>query len=120
MNIWWVQIFVVPLHSQTSDRALSSVGSERLPYKQRVGGSNPSARTKGSRASFEPRLLSYAVDTQLSFQQVLNKTKYIVKTGAHLYFFNNYFIILHRKTIRGNIYSFKKDNIHGYKTRSYV
>ncbi len=28
-------------------RALSSVGLERLPYKQRVGGSNPSAPTKG-------------------------------------------------------------------------
>ena len=26
-------------------RALSSVGSEHLPYKQRVGGSNPSAPT---------------------------------------------------------------------------
>ena len=26
-------------------RSLSSVGSERLPYKQRVGGSNPSATT---------------------------------------------------------------------------
>lgn len=26
--------------------ALSSAGSERLPYKQRVGGSNPSAPTK--------------------------------------------------------------------------
>ena len=34
--------------------ALSSAGSERLPYKQRVGGSNPSAPTK---ASFS---LSYA------------------------------------------------------------
>ncbi len=30
-------------------RALSSVGLERLPYKQRVGGSNPSAPTKKSR-----------------------------------------------------------------------
>ena len=29
-------------------RALSSVGSERLPYKQRVGGSNPSAPTQES------------------------------------------------------------------------
>ena len=28
------------------ERALSSVGSERLPYKQRVGGSNPSVPTK--------------------------------------------------------------------------
>ena len=27
-------------------RSLSSAGSERLPYKQRVGGSNPSATTK--------------------------------------------------------------------------
>ena len=27
--------------------ALSSAGSERLPYKQRVGGSNPSAPTQG-------------------------------------------------------------------------
>ena len=28
--------------------AFSSVGSEHLPYKQRVGGSNPSTPTKGS------------------------------------------------------------------------
>ena len=27
------------------NRALSSAGSERLPYKQRVGGSNPSVPT---------------------------------------------------------------------------
>ena len=30
-------------------RALSSAGSERLPYKQRVGGSNPSAPTNPPR-----------------------------------------------------------------------
>ena len=30
----------------TTNRALSSAGSERLPYKQRVGGSNPSAPTQ--------------------------------------------------------------------------
>ena len=35
--------------SSTDERALSSVGSERLPYKQRVGGSNPSAPTKHNR-----------------------------------------------------------------------
>ena len=29
----------------TAKGQLSSVGSERLPYKQRVGGSNPSAPT---------------------------------------------------------------------------
>ena len=28
-----------------NEGALSSAGSERLPYKQRVGGSNPSAPT---------------------------------------------------------------------------
>ena len=36
------------MHTQSRNkgiRALSSVGSERLPYKQRVGGSNPSAPT---------------------------------------------------------------------------
>ena len=33
------------LCSAFSKRALSSAGSERLPYKQRVGGSNPSAPT---------------------------------------------------------------------------
>ena len=32
-----------------SEGALSSAGSERLPYKQRVGGSNPSAPTKNNR-----------------------------------------------------------------------
>ena len=31
--------------SRQTARALSSAGSERLPYKQRVGGSNPSAPT---------------------------------------------------------------------------
>ena len=46
-----IQYFCVTLHPQsrnkvaTSIRSLSSAGSERLPYKQRVGGSNPSATT---------------------------------------------------------------------------
>ena len=35
----------------TEVRALSSVGLERLPYKQRVGGSNPSAPTKNPQSS---------------------------------------------------------------------
>ncbi len=37
--------------SQKQGRALSSAGSERLPYKQRVGGSNPSAPTKRNKTS---------------------------------------------------------------------
>ena len=40
-----IQIYVVYLQSQMR-REHSSVGSERLPYKQRVGGSTPSAPTK--------------------------------------------------------------------------
>ena len=35
------------MNNGTTIRELSSVGSERLPYKQRVGGSTPSAPTKG-------------------------------------------------------------------------
>ena len=34
------------MNDGTTIRELSSVGSERLPYKQRVGGSTPSAPTK--------------------------------------------------------------------------
>ena len=36
------------MNNGTTIRELSSVGSERLPYKQRVGGSTPSAPTKAS------------------------------------------------------------------------
>ena len=40
-------------------RAFSSAGSEHLPYKQRVGGSNPSTPTKKEVRSREP-LFSWA------------------------------------------------------------
>ncbi len=43
--------FVVPSHFFGKFRELSSAGSERLPYKQRVGGSNPSAPTKSKTTS---------------------------------------------------------------------
>ncbi len=39
-------------------RALSSAGLEHLPYKQRVGGSNPSAPTKEFRNCSELFLLN--------------------------------------------------------------
>ncbi len=39
----------LPLQPLTKIWALSSVGLERLPYKQRVGGSNPSAPTRMDR-----------------------------------------------------------------------
>ena len=36
----------VPLQPLTKVRAFSSAGLEHLPYKQRVGGSNPSTPTE--------------------------------------------------------------------------
>ena len=44
-KIWWNRKLFVPLQPLTKSRALSSAGLEHLPYKQRVGGSNPSAPT---------------------------------------------------------------------------
>ena len=41
----------VSLHSLTRTRAFSSAGLEHLPYKQRVGGSNPSTPTRKSQTS---------------------------------------------------------------------
>ena len=41
-------------------RELSSAGSERLPYKQRVGGSNPSAPTENETISKSSRFFVYA------------------------------------------------------------
>jgi hypothetical protein len=38
--------FAVPKQGKPLKRELSSAGSEHLPYKQRVGGSNPSAPTE--------------------------------------------------------------------------
>ena len=45
-------LFVLYLHPQTAPRELSSAGSERLPYKQRVGGSNPSAPTTSAKTTY--------------------------------------------------------------------
>ena len=43
----------------TTIRELSSVGSERLPYKQRVGGSTPSAPTKKDLFRFSEEVFFY-------------------------------------------------------------
>ena len=54
-------------------RALSSAGSERLPYKQRVGGSNPSAPTpqvlNGNISLCKMRALSSAGSERLPYKQ---------------------------------------------------
>ena len=47
-KIWSIQKKAVPLHSLSAnevERAFSSAGLEHLPYKQRVGGSNPPTPT---------------------------------------------------------------------------
>lgn len=41
-----ISTFAPLLENRATQRELSSAGSEHLPYKQRVGGSNPSAPTK--------------------------------------------------------------------------
>ena len=49
-NIWWDKKKCVPLQriwqKSLCDWVISAAGSEHLPYKQRVGGSNPSSPTK--------------------------------------------------------------------------
>ena len=56
---------------QRRGRALSSAGSERLPYKQRVGGSNPSAPTRKEPLLFlqAHRALSSAGSERLPYKQ---------------------------------------------------
>ncbi len=47
------------MNNGTTIRELSSVGSERLPYKQRVGGSTPSAPTKKDLFRFSEGVFFY-------------------------------------------------------------
>ena len=49
-----MRIFAIPTNNNTGPWEHSSVGSERLPYKQRVGGSNPSAPTSRGTAKAVP------------------------------------------------------------------
>ena len=49
-KVWRYENKALPLHSLLRNdkaRAFSSAGLEHLPYKQRVGGSNPSTPTMG-------------------------------------------------------------------------
>ena len=71
-----VQKKVVPLQRFWRERALSSAGSERLPYKQRVGGSNPSAPTSSLPSTRRLFLLAHKVSAYitLSHKTVINRT----------------------------------------------
>jgi hypothetical protein len=46
----WRIIFELPSLQSQITREFSSAGSEHLPYKQRVGGSNPSTPTEKRKA----------------------------------------------------------------------
>ena len=52
-SFFTIHLKLVPLHPQMT-RALSSAGLEHLPYKQRVGGSNPSAPTTQQKTRPQP------------------------------------------------------------------
>ncbi len=58
-KIWWKEKNAVSLHSLTRTRAFSSAGLEHLPYKQRVGGSNPSTPTSKQNAGQIVRHFSF-------------------------------------------------------------
>ena len=57
----------------TKLRELSSAGSEHLPYKQRVGGSNPSAPTKTKRGEKMSRIRHLFVFYTAPWQIYLTK-----------------------------------------------
>ena len=68
-------------------RALSSVGSERLPYKQRVGGSNPSAPTSSFRYSCDMTfvvLQVFYINYFCSKTQIYCKNAWKLKNNAYL------------------------------------
>ena len=68
-------IFVLSLHPHSKQkriaRAFSSAGSEHLPYKQRVGGSNPSTPTK----EFYRELLFFCSSLSFYFVNLANSIK---------------------------------------------
>ena len=72
----------VPKQSARVVRELSSVGSERLPYKQRVGGSTPSAPTKDQAVAEMQLLFSYA-DSRLFWWLKCTLCKQMCKPFYH-------------------------------------
>ncbi len=66
-------------------RAFSSAGLEHLPYKQRVGGSNPSTPTKGVPKQFGTLFL-LNIKKMVLWQQIIHFS---------LFTFHFYFVPLH-------------------------
>ena len=61
--------FKKPIKNKFPFRAFSSAGSEHLPYKQRVGGSNPSTPTPNKIVKFPLRAFSSAGSEHLPYKQ---------------------------------------------------
>ena len=61
-NIWWYKKNALSLHRFSKERAFSSAGLEHLPYKQRVGGSNPSTPTTKMKRLQSSRFFCVCVD----------------------------------------------------------
>ena len=82
MKIWRIKINVLPLQSllRTKRRAFSSAGLEHLPYKQRVGGSNPSAPTQKqiSLSTSKARFFALKRDGESSYSVRLSTLNHIV------------------------------------------
>ena len=62
-------------------RELSSAGSERLPYKQRVGGSNPSAPTENETILKSSRFFVYATLSIAAKFRIIRQQSIFHKTG---------------------------------------
>ena len=58
-------LIFAPLYKKA--RAFSSAGSEHLPYKQRVGGSNPSTPTKRGVSNEAPLFVGVADSNQYTY-----------------------------------------------------
>ena len=65
--------------------ALSSAGSERLPYKQRVGGSNPSAPTTDTLGDTLKRLRGFFFASKRSEQTLAGTNTAITRQNASIY-----------------------------------
>ena len=93
-KIWPIQKKAVPLHSLSAnkvERAFSSAGLEHLPYKQRVGGSNPSTPTT-IHTSFR-RAFSSAGLEHLPYKQRVggsNPSTPTTKTASAVFFLRIY------------------------------
>ncbi len=71
------------MNNGTTIRELSSVGSERLPYKQRVGGSTPSAPTKKDLFRKSEEVFFYVYVPPECYGKSWDKSKTASKSMCH-------------------------------------